>query len=46
MGGTGLGLSICREIITNHGGEIWAESGEGRGTVFYFVLPLADVNKN
>jgi two-component system, OmpR family, phosphate regulon sensor histidine kinase PhoR len=38
--GTGLGLSISKHIIEAHGGRIWAESDEGRGSVFCFVIPL------
>jgi two-component system phosphate regulon sensor histidine kinase PhoR len=38
-GGTGLGLSIARHIVQGHGGRIWAESVEGRGSIFYFSLP-------
>ncbi|MCI3280994.1 ATP-binding protein [Synechococcus sp. PCC 6717] len=42
-GGTGLGLAICRQIITNLGGQIWAESaGRDRGSEFHFTIPLAD----
>lgn len=40
-GGTGLGLPICREIVSAHGGRIWAENRPGRGAVFFFEVPLA-----
>lgn len=40
MGGTGLGLAIAREMIMAHGGEIWAESEEGKGTTIFFTLPF------
>ena len=40
MGGTGLGLAIAREMILAHGGEIWAESEEGKGTTIFFTLPF------
>lgn len=37
-GSTGLGLSICRQIVTNHGGRIWARSVPGEGTTISFTL--------
>jgi PAS domain S-box-containing protein len=37
--GTGMGLSICRSIIDAHGGRLWVEANEPRGTVFQFTLP-------
>jgi two-component system, NtrC family, sensor histidine kinase GlrK len=37
--GTGLGLAIAKTIITTHGGKIWAESEQGKGSTFVFVLP-------
>jgi PAS domain S-box-containing protein len=40
--GTGMGLSICRSIIKAHGGRLWAETNEPRGTVFQFTLPSAE----
>lgn len=40
-GGTGLGLAICHEIITGHGGRIWAENRPEGGAVFSFEIPLS-----
>lgn len=41
--GTGLGLSLSKAIVHDLGGEIWLESKHGKGSVFYFTLPVGDV---
>jgi signal transduction histidine kinase len=40
--GAGLGLPIAKGIVEAHGGPIWVESEPGRGTQFYFTLPVDD----
>jgi PAS domain S-box-containing protein len=40
-GGTGLGLAVAHQVVTQHGGYIFVESEEGRGTTFHIFLPRA-----
>lgn len=41
--GVGLGLALVKEIIGNHQGRVWAESGgKGRGSTFIFEIPIAE----
>lgn len=43
--GSGLGLAICKEIVQKHNGNIWVESELGKGSSFYFTLPIKRVLK-
>ncbi|MBS4197129.1 ATP-binding protein [Lederbergia citri] len=42
IGGTGLGLAISKEIIEQHGGKIWIESKERKGTTVFITLPVVE----
>jgi len=43
--GLGLGLYICKELVSLHGGQIWAESQTGGGSTFSFTLPILSLAK-
>lgn len=45
QGGTGLGLAIAKEIVAEHHGKIWADSSEGKGSVFYISLPYEPMSE-
>jgi PAS domain S-box-containing protein len=43
--GSGIGLALCKRVIGKHSGKIWFESKVGKGTTFFFTLPVMEEKK-